>query len=96
MPDQAHPWPQTVEEAVDQLMAKLTDEHKATIRMISESARFDLHFSLGAAIQYSFGLWQGNRTLLNACSTGGYGMGDPVGASSVILQALWQRLQIPG
>ena len=46
-----------------------------------------LHGSIGAYLRNTFGLWQGNQTLLDACQTN-----DADGAAAVILLALWQRV----
>ena len=47
----------------------------------------DLHFSLGAYIRNNFGLWGGNRALLDDC-----GVDDADDASGVILRALYRKL----
>jgi len=51
------------------------------------------HFGLEAYIRNEFGLWQGNRELLEACCGKGLGI-HPDDASSVIIKALWKKLQI--
>src|SRR5262245_59535730 len=49
-----------------------------------------LHFDLGMGIRNSFGLWAGNRELLEDC-----GHDDPDIASAVILARLLERLRGP-
>jgi hypothetical protein len=48
--------PETVDEAVDQLVVILDGEQKATLAAMREEDLIDLHFSLGMAIRNAFGL----------------------------------------
>jgi hypothetical protein len=92
MSDQVQRWPKTVQEAVDRLVVELADDDTHTIAHLSEAEVVGLHISLGLAICNTFGLWQGNRALLDSCSTAGGGPVHPDDASMVIIQALWNRL----
>jgi hypothetical protein len=81
-------WPVTIDEAVGVMIAALFDEDKATISAMAESELVSLHMSLGAWIRNNFGLWSGNRPLLE--STGEPNADD---ASMVIIVAVWRRLR---
>lgn len=97
--DLAHPaWPATVDEAVDRLVATLSDANKQAIREVE--GLFHLHFGLGMWIRNFFGLWGGNEALLRSCARRRGGSDDPNiavvihpdSASTVILEALQERL----
>jgi hypothetical protein len=80
-------WPKTLEEATSQLIEKMTDTDKETVR---ETPREDLivfHMGWGMAIRNGFGLWQGNDALLESC-----GVQHPDDASGVIIESVWRRL----
>jgi hypothetical protein len=81
-------WPATVDEAVGVVIATLSDEDKATISAMAESELIGLHMSLGAWIRNNFGLWSGNRPLLE--STGEPNADD---TSMAIIVAVWRRLR---
>ncbi len=89
------PWPTSVDEAVDRLLADMQDEDTAALRAMSEDDLIDLHFGLGMYIRNAFGLWQGNKALLASCAEaeGGSGFIDPDDASGVIIEALWRRVR---
>ena len=105
MADDENDYPKTVEEAVDRLVAGLSDEDKEKIRGMPENDLIELHFGLGMGIRNRFGLWQKGSKLLDSCATTrGYEVNkDPDGtelppihpddASGVIITALWERLQ---
>lgn len=82
-------WPMTVEEAVDRILVELPEEDKEVIK--NKPSDFDMifyHHGLGTWVRNKFGLWQDNEELLRSC-----GCGQADDASSVILRALWQKLQ---
>ena len=87
-------YPKTVEEAVNRLMSELPVYDKRRIAKMSEDGLFDLHVGLGMGIRNDFGLWAGNNELLESCKAIA---GDPDlhidSASSLIIKALWERLQ---
>jgi hypothetical protein len=87
-----HPaWPRTIREAVDRLLAVLSEEDKAEIRAYQKPELIHHHFGLGAYIRNNFGLWQGNQALLVDC-----GAASADSASTIIFEALWVRLQEDG
>jgi uncharacterized protein DUF6794 len=84
----AKSYPRTVEEAVERPLSEMSDENKRTLRELPEGDLVGAtHFGLGMYIRNQFGLWGKNAELMKAC--GAY---DPHDASSVIIRALWRRL----
>lgn len=80
------PYPKTLQEAVNLLFSILSDETKEKLK---KSPKENLSFfGLGTYIRNEFGLWKGNKELLDSC-----GVADPDDASSVIINALWDKLQ---
>lgn len=103
-PDASHSWPRTVAEAVARLVQSLGQADKDAIAAMPEDGLIDLHFSpLGATIREDFGLWRGNRALLDDCQRARLagGVDGPVGmpainpddAAMVVIRALWARLR---
>lgn len=80
-------WPTTVSEAVSALLTTIGDEVKDYLASCDEADIWGLHFTLGMWIRNNYGLWQGNKALLESCRAF-----DPDGASMVIIRALWQAL----
>ena len=83
-------WPKTVDETVDLIIADLSNEDKEMIREMSKGGLVTLHHELGMCIRNSFGLWEGNTELLEAC---GSPVMKPDSASAVIIEATWKRLR---
>jgi len=86
----SHPetWPKTVEEAVYVLTLLLEKEDKEIVRQMPEEGLPSLHFGIGIYIRNNFGLWQGNKDLLQSCGTD-----DPDDASMTIIKALQKKLR---
>jgi hypothetical protein len=86
--------PRTVQEAVDRLIDELPLKDKTTIANMAENDLITLQFSLGTYIGREFGIWSGNRELLDSCE---FVSGDiylhPDFAPTVIIVELWNRLQ---
>ncbi|HEX5157646.1 MAG TPA: DUF6794 domain-containing protein [Ktedonobacterales bacterium] len=89
-------WPQSVDEAVDRLLAGISDEDKGTVRSTPKDELYTFHFGWGMGIRNAFGFWQGNAALLKSCAEAQYGPDatfiHPDSASGVIIEAVWQRL----
>ena len=81
--------PKTLAEAVERLDRILDPNDK---RSLAKTPKDDLeviyHFGLGTAIRNAFELHTGNPALLASC-----GASHPDDASTVIIEALWDRLQ---
>jgi len=86
--DEASQWPQTLDEAVQALLARLTEAQRQSIRDREWGGLYRLHHGLGADIRNTFGLWRGNQALLDSC-----GAFEPDDASMEIIRALWTRLR---
>ena len=86
--------PKTVKEAVNRLIGELPLKDKTTIANMAEDDLTTLQFSLGDYIGREFGIWSGNRQLLDSCEII---LGDahlpPDFAPSVIIKELWQCLR---
>jgi hypothetical protein len=86
--------PQTVEQAVDKLLAKLSLRDKTMIANIPEENLMDLYHSLEEHLQNEFRLWLASPKLLESCrSTAGKEDLGGFNASLVIIKALWDKLQ---
>ncbi|MBN1289893.1 MAG: hypothetical protein JXA49_09690 [Actinobacteria bacterium] len=91
--------PKTIDEAVEYLIGKLSDEAKVELRKVPHHD--DLHSSLGMSIKGVLGLWGENRELLKECGDrsklyvlyGDHIRVDADKASSVIIEALLDRLK---
>ena len=85
--------PTTVDQAVDQLVQRLTLREKTKIANKSPQGLHDISPSLGAVLDHEFRLG-GNDALLASCAqrTGTVSIAPQQGAL-VIIVALWERLQ---
>jgi len=94
----SHHWPQTVEEAVNYLIIGLSFKDKAKIAKMEENQLSSLHITLGEYIRDQFGLWTGNKELMESCRfvSKKYDIhydlseGD---ASALIIRELWRELR---
>ncbi len=86
--------PQTMDQAVDILLGKLSLRDKTIIANIPEEKLIDLPQSLGAHIQQELRLWLANDVLLDSCrsATGENDLNEASGLL-VIIKALWRKLQ---
>lgn len=81
-------YPRTLQEAVDALISKMTEEDKEYIRGLAREDLVELHSGPGLDVRNKFGLWKGNYELLISC-----GWVHPDDASMAILEAAWQALR---
>ncbi len=84
-------WPTTVEEAADRILAGMTAEDKACVRERAREELSAFHFGWGTGIRNAFGLWRGNRALLESSGTM-----DPDHCSMVIIERVWEKLNERG
>jgi hypothetical protein len=82
-------WPKTLTEAVDRLIAVWSEESRTKLLNTPRDKLVTHHFGLGTGIRNEFGLWSGNTFLLADC---GHPEMHADTASSVIIQAAWNRL----
>ena len=84
----------SVSEAVDVLISVMSLKDRTRIASMDEGDLIDLHFSLGAYVRNEFGLWFGNKQLLEDCSRVSMDQYlHPDQASSVIIRELWKQLR---
>lgn len=83
-------WPTSIDEAVEQLISKIPEDGKTTLRDATDDDLVMMHMTLGTTIRNSFGLWAGNKALLKSC--GAEDM-HPDDASSVIIKRTRERLR---
>lgn len=97
-----HERPRTVQEAVEQLVRKLSQADKISIAETEENDLINLHFGFGQSIRNEFGLWSDNLPLLLDCqrvkakdmaNQPGLRTIHPDDASMIIIQAFWRRLR---
>ncbi len=81
-------WPRSVDEAATRIIASLSEEDKKTVRETPRDELIMFHMGWGMGIRNSTGLWRGNEELLKDT-----GVEHPDGASMVIIEAIWERLQ---
>lgn len=81
-------WPKTVDEAVARILSKMAEKEKQMVRDTPKEELIRFHHGWGTGIRNSFGLWRGNRALMDDCKAK-----HPDEASMVIIEAVWLRLQ---
>ena len=81
-------WPKTIDEAVTNILATMSDEDKIRVRDTPKTELISFHHGWGTGIRNDFGLWRGNTNLMADCHAG-----HPDDASMVIIEAVWQKLQ---
>lgn len=86
--------PQTVEEATNRLLTKLSLRDKTMIANIPRDNVMDLYNSLEEYMQKEVSSWLTNKLLLKSCrSVSGDKHLSEYGASLVIVKLLWEKLQ---
>jgi len=92
-------WPRTIEDAVDRVIAIMSEEEKYVLMNSPEKELINFHFGLGNMICNEFGLCKGNDDLLKACARSRYNaferlffQNDPDEASGFIIEIVWKRL----
>jgi hypothetical protein len=85
----AYPWPQTVQEAVELLLELAPEEIKRDMRRMPEEDLPVFQDDFGKWIRHSFGLSDGNSSLLNSC---GAATISPDDCSVIIIRSLWARI----
>jgi len=87
--------PNTIAEAVDDLISLLPLKVKTEIARMEENDLIELHLSsLGIFIRSELGLWSGNKALMESCQEAS-GITDlhEDDASAVIIESLWKELR---
>lgn len=82
-------WPVTVEEAVHDLVPRMSRYETFQVLFTKKDELYQLHFGLGMRIRNQYGLWRGNEKLtLSACGFRCH----PDEASMKIIASLWKAL----
>ncbi len=89
-PEEAEQWPGTVEEAIEVILAELSEEDKVLVRETPRKNLVQFHHGWGTNIRNSFGLWRGNVDLLVSCGSPDI---HPDDCSMIIIERVWERLQ---
>ena len=83
-------WPTTVQAAVEDIVSALPEEDKAALRKTEKEDLIRFHHGWGTGIRNDYGLWRGNRQLIeSACGEPCH----PDDASMVIIEAVWSALR---
>jgi hypothetical protein len=86
--------PQTVDEAVEQLIFGLPLKDKTSIANMTEDELNVLNLTLGQYIRNNLRLWDENSELMKSCRKVSENiLLDPDQASGVIIKELWKKLQ---
>lgn len=86
--------PGTVEEAIDDLMTVMDMRNLAELAKMKKKDLSDLHSTLGRYIRRRYGLWTGNKSLIQSCrDLTEEEEVHPYDASTLIIKELWKRLQ---
>ena len=80
--------PETVDEAVSQILDRMSENDKKTLKNTKKEDLKKFHFGWGMGIRNGFGLWNPDSPLLK--SMGGV---YPDDASGVIIEVVWKKLQ---
>lgn len=80
--------PKTVDEAVDEIIATFPRDVLEKLASMTEEDLIECHFGLGLWIRNNFGLWKGNKALLEDA-----GSDIPDTASMTIIRTVWQKLR---
>jgi hypothetical protein len=87
-------YPETVDDAVDLLMAELPLKDKTRLAGMSENQLHHLHPSLGLYIRNNYGLLADNKKLLKSCRImAGDNEIDGDAAPFIVIRKLWEKLK---
>jgi hypothetical protein len=94
MTAQTSNFPETIEDAVERLHANMSLNDEVALASMSEEDLVDAHFALAYHIRNEFGLWRGNKVLLESCRIKS-GSNDlhVDDASMVIVKMLWEKVK---
>lgn len=80
--------PTTVQEAVDYIVSGMSPQDQSRLRATRREDLINELHGWGRGIRNGFQLWGRNQALLESCGTD-----SPEGASMVIMEAVWDRVQ---
>ncbi len=83
-------WPTTVDSVVTDLIARLSPQDKERIQNTPRKDLILFHHGWGTGIRNYYGLWRGNRQLIeSACGKPCH----PDDASQIIIEKVWETLR---
>ena len=83
-------WPTTVQGVVKDILTRLSEKDKATVRNTKLEDLIQFHHTWGMAIRNYYGLWRGNDAVIrDACGRACH----PDDVSMLIIVAVWRQLQ---
>ena len=85
------PLPKTIDEAVDFVLARLSDEDKEQLRETPKDRLIEHHFGLGMWIRNKLRLWDTKIDISEPISELKFMLPDD--ASMRILEGMWEKLQ---
>jgi hypothetical protein len=85
--------PATLNEAVKELLSKLPLKDKILIAKMTEDELTGLHPTLGVYVRERFGLWSGNKLLMESCRLHSDRNLDEDECSAFIVKELWTKLR---
>ena len=86
--------PETVNQAVERLVANISLRDKTTIANMVAEELSSLEPTIGRYILDQFGLWLGNEALFESCrSSVDHNVRTEEDAASIIIEALWDKLR---
>ena len=91
-PDELGPdkWPTTVQGTVKDILSRMSEKDKELVRNTKGGDLIMFHHGWGTGIRNYYGLWRGNKKLIeSACG----GSCQPDDASMIIIRAVWGELK---
>lgn len=86
-------WPTTVKATVEDIISRMSESDKKTVRKTKKEDLLKFHFSWGMGIRNYYGLLRGNAELLrDACGDNRFSDADE--ASLRIMEAVWDALEV--
>ncbi len=93
-------WPKTINEGVELMIDTMSDVDKRDLMNAKKEELSRFHYTLGMLICGWFGLYNGNKVLLEACANTRKNeierlvfQNDPEEAAMIIVEAIWNRLR---
>jgi len=87
-------WPATCQEAIDRLVRELDEPSKERVRRTRREDLIRFHRGWGTGIRNDYGMWRGNKALVDSCIARRPGtQRHPDGASMIIIEGVWDALQ---
>lgn len=83
-------WPTTVQDTVKDILSRMSEKDKELVRNTKGGDLILFHHGWGTGIRNYFGLWRGNKKLIESACVGPC---QPDDASMIIIRAVWRELK---